>query len=127
MAVQKQDGLHTDVAVSASDLRGQEMRFCTRAADGRINRSGAGEYIDGVISEGKNTDYHSSFNTAGNEILRVVAGAALAQNALVASDAQGRAIVGTTNVFGKVRKPVGAAGEIVEIIPARVPDAVDNV
>jgi len=126
MAVQKQDGLHTDVAVSAADLRGKEMRFCTKGADGKVNVSGAGAYIDGVISEGKPQDYHTSFNTDGNPILRVLAGSALARNDLVASDAQGRAVVGTANVFGKVRNPVAAADEVVEIIPARQADTVDN-
>jgi hypothetical protein len=82
MAVQKQDGLHTDVAESAADLRGKETRFCSKGADGRVNVSGAGAYIDGVISEGKD---------------------------------------------GRVRNPVGAAGELAEIHPTRILDAVDDV
>ena len=122
MAVQKQDGLHTDVAESAADLRGKENRFCTRGADGRVNLTGAGQRADGVISEGKDVGYHTSFNTDGNPILRVEAGAALARNAQVVSDAQGRAVTagaGAENVFGIVRNPVGAAGEVASIIPQR--------
>ena len=117
MAVQKQDGLHTDVAESAVDLTGKEDFFCSRDANGRLVLTGAAGRIDGVISEGRPVGKHTSFNTAGNPILRVVAGAAIARNARVASDAQGRAVTGLGNSFGRARKPVAAAGEIVEIIP----------
>lgn len=127
MARQKQDGLHTDVGESYVDLSGKEMHFCTRRADGKIDLAGAAGYVDGVISEGRPVGKHTSFNTDGNPILRVKAGSALARNVLVVSDAQGRAVVGTTNVFGKVRNPVGAANEIAEIVPYRVPDTVDDV
>lgn len=127
MAVQKQDGLHTDVAKGAVDLRGKEMLFCRRNNNGELVLCGAGEYADGVISEGKPAGYHTSFNTDGNPILRVIGGAALAQNALVSSDAQGRAVVGTANVFGRVRKATSGAGVVAEIIPGRIDDAVDNV
>lgn len=126
MAVQKQDGFHTDSAVSAADLRGKEMFFCKKDGSGSLVLAGAADYVEGVISEGKNVSYHTSYNTAGNEILRVVAGSALARGDLVSSDAQGRAVVGTANIFGKVRNPVSAAGVIAEIIPGRVLDSVDN-
>lgn len=126
MAVQKQDGLHTDVAESAVDLRGKEMRFCKRNAQGKLDVCGAGEYAAGVISEGKEAGKHTSFNTDGNPILRVIAGGALAIDALVSSDAEGRAVTGTANVFGRARKAVSGAGIVAEIIPARIDDAVDN-
>jgi hypothetical protein len=126
MAVQKQDGLHTDQGPSAADLTGKEAFFCKRQADGTIALAGAGDYIDGVISQGRPAGKHTSFNTAGNPILRVTAGSALARGDYVASDAQGRAVVGAANVFGRVRNPVAAADEIVEIIPGRVIDTVDN-
>jgi hypothetical protein len=126
MAVQKQDGLHTETGVAGADLRGKETFFCSRGTDGKINLTGAAGYIDGVISEGVDADYHVSFNTIGNPILRVTAGSALARNDYVSSDASGRAVVGTANVFGRVRNPVAAAGEIVEIVPGRVIDTVDN-
>jgi hypothetical protein len=127
MAVQKQDGLHTDVALGAVDLTGKENRFCRRDATGKLVISGAGEYIDGVISEGKPADKHTSFNTPGNEILRVLAGSALAINDYVSSDAEGRAVVGTANVIGRVRKTVSAADVVAEIIPGRVIDTTDNI
>src|SRR4051812_27407729 len=127
MAVQKQDGLHTDVGESYVDLRGKEMHFCSRRADGKIDITGAAGYVDGVISEGKQAGKHTSFNMDGNPFLRVKAGSALARNDLVVSDATGRAVVGTTNIFGRVRNPVAAADEIAVIVPYRVADAVDDV
>lgn len=119
MAVQKQDGLHTDVAESAVDLKGKEMLAVTRGNDGKVNLSGAGAYVDGIISEGKPAGKHTSFNTDGNPILRWIAGGAIAQNARVCSDAQGRCVAGLTNSFGRARKAVSGAGVVAEIIPDR--------
>lgn len=125
MAVQKQDGLHTDVAVSGADLRGKEG-FAAKKVNGEFVLAGAGDYVEGIISEGRNTGYHTSVNTDGNPIVRWVAGAAVAAGAYVSSDAQGRAVTGTANVFGRARKAVGAAGEVLEVVPGRVIDTVDN-
>ncbi len=117
MAVQKQDGLHTDVAESGVDLTGKENRFCRRDGNGLLIISGAAERIAGVISEGKPIGKHSSFNTQGNPILRVLAGAPIAQNARVCSDAEGRAVPGLTNSFGYAREAVSALGVMAEIVP----------
>lgn len=115
MAVQKQDGLHTDVAESGSDLTGKEMLFCQRQADGTLELCGADGRIDGVISEGKAEGYHTSFNTRGNPILKVIASAAIARGDEVASAAGGLAKTGSTNPFGFARNSVAAAGEVVEV------------
>lgn len=119
MAVQKQDGLHTDTAVSAADLTGKETFFCSRDAASKAVLTGLAGYIAGVISQGRPIGKSTSFNTDGNPILRVTAGAAIARNARVQSDAQGRAIAGLLNSFGRARNAVAAAGEIVEIMPER--------
>lgn len=127
MAVQKQDGLHTDVGESNADLTGKEDLFCKRLADGKIDLCGAGELVAGVISEGRPAGKHTSFNTDGNPILRVIAGGALDRGDLVSSGAGGVAVEGTANVFGRVRNPLAAvAGDVVEIMPDRIADAVDN-
>lgn len=126
MAVQKQDGLHTDVAKGAVDFTGKENRFCRRNADGDLVICSAGEEADGIVSEGKPAGYHTSFNTDGNPILRIMAGAAFNRGDLLSSDAEGRAVVGTANVFGKARKGASAAGVISEVIPRRQADTVDN-
>lgn len=119
MAKQKQDGLHTDVALSGADLRGKEMLFAKRDGTGKLVLCGAGDRADGVISEGRNIGAHTSINTDGNPILRVIAGAALAQNARVQSNAASQAVPGLNNSFGRVRKAVSGIGVTAEIIPDR--------
>jgi hypothetical protein len=114
MAVQKQDGLHTDVGLSASDLTGQEFHFCKRQGDGTVEICGDGELIAGVISEGKPQGYHTSYNTKGNPILKVVAASAIARGASVQSATGGKAKSGNTNPFGKARN-AAAANEMVEV------------
>lgn len=115
MAVQKQDGLHTDTMESAEDLTGKEDYFVTRNSAGKAALCGAGEVISGVISEGRAAGYHTSYNTKGNPILRVVAGEALAIGAEVGSNGSGQAATGQANPIGRARKAVGGSGEIAEI------------
>lgn len=115
MSVQKQDGLHTDVGESNVDLRGKEDLFCARRSDGKIELCAAGGVIAGVISEGKQLGKHTSFNTRGNPILRVQAGAAIVRGAEIQSNGTGQAITGSTNPFGYARNSVGGSGEIVEV------------
>lgn len=117
MAVQKQDGLHTDVALSGADLRGKEMLFAKRDANNALVLAGAGDHISGVISEGKNVGFHTTINLHGNPILRVIAGAALAADQEVCSDAQGRAVPGQQGIWGRARKAVSGAGVTAEIEP----------
>lgn len=114
MAVQKQDGLHTDQGESASDLTGKERYFCKRGTDGLIALAGNGESIAGVISEGRIAGKHTSFNTKGNPILKVVAGGTITIGQEVQSNAEGEAIAGTTNAFGYARNNV-VEGQLVEI------------
>jgi hypothetical protein len=115
MAVQKQDGLFTDVGESASDLKGQEFKFCKRNTDGTIALCGADEAIAGVISEGKAAGYHTSFNTKGNPILKVICGSAIAIGDSVACGASGLAKTGATNAFGVARSATTASGQYVEV------------
>ena len=117
MAVQKQDGLHTDVGRSGADLTGKENLFAMDDNNGDLVVATAGARIRGVISEGKPQGKHTSINTKGNPILRVIAGAAIAKDQRVASDAQGRAVPGLNNSFGYARKAVSGAGVMAEIIP----------
>lgn len=115
MAVQKQDGLHTDVGVSASDLRGDEFKFCKRDnSTGEIDLCGDDGQIAGVISEGKNVGLHTSFNLRGNPILKVIVGEAISRGDDVASMAGGLAKTGSTNSFGVARNNA-AVGEYVEV------------
>lgn len=121
MAVQKQDGLHTDVGVSGEDLTGDEFKFCQRNAAGEIVLCGDSDPIDGVISEGKAEGYHTSFNTKGNPILKVICASAITRGDQVQSAAGGLAKTGTNSPFGSARNSTSAAGEYVEISTDRVP------
>ena len=115
MAVQKQDGLHTDVKESATDLRGDEFKFC--AVDNttdEVDLCGDDGQIAGVISEGRDVGYHTSFNLRGNPILKVIVGEAISRGDDVASMAGGLAKTGSTNSFGVARNNA-AIGEYVEI------------
>lgn len=120
MAVQKQDGLHTDTAESVANLTGKENFFCALDATGKLALAGNGTKISGVISRGKAIGKHSSFNTDGNPILRVVAGGVINPGARVQSDANGAAVAGLNNSFGRARlKAACAAGDVIAIIPER--------
>jgi hypothetical protein len=115
MAVQKQDGLHTDTMESAEDLRGKEDYFVTRNASGKAELCGDGEVISGVISEGRDVGYYTSYNTKGNPILRVIAGAPIAIGAEVQSNADGKAVTGTTNPIGRAREAASAANVVIAV------------
>ncbi len=117
MAVQKQDGFFTDCKESAEDLRGKEFCFATRNSTGKLELCGAGEKIAGVISEGRDTGYHTSINTGGQ--LKAIAGGAINPGDNVQSDGSGHAISGSTNMLG-VAMNVVAQGEYVEIAVDRV-------
>lgn len=114
MAVQKQDGLHTDCKESASDLTDKEFYFAKLDASGNLELAGDGDAIAGVISEGKAAGYGTSINTKGNPILKVIAGSAITLGDDVQSDASGKAKTGSTNAFGTARNSA-AAGEMVEV------------
>jgi hypothetical protein len=114
MAVQKQDGLHTDQGVSNADLTGDEFKFCKRNADGTIDLCGDGGHIAGVISEGKAAGYHTSFNTRGNPILKVISGGQISRGDQVQSGAGGLAKSGAANAFGHARNNA-VDGEMVEV------------
>ncbi len=114
MAIQKVDGLHTDVGESNADLTDKEGYFCKRLTTGKIALCAADESIAGVISEGKAVGLHTSFNTRGNPIVKAIAGSAITRGDEVACDANGKAKTGSTNPFGYARN-TAAAGEYVEI------------
>lgn len=114
MATQKQDGLHTDTGESNGDLTGKEFYFAKQNSDGTLDLCGADGVIYGVISEGRAAGYHTSVNTRGNPVLKVIAGSAITRGQEVGCDASGKAKAGTTNPFGYARN-AAAAGEYVEI------------
>lgn len=114
MATQKQDGLFTDTAEAAADLTGKEFYFVKHDADGKAVLCGNDEAPVGIISEGRATGYHVSYNTRGNPFLKALAGTAIARGQDVACGNDGKAKPGSTNPFGVARNAC-ASGEMVEI------------
>lgn len=112
MAVQRQDGLFADAKESASDLRGKEYYFAKRTTAGLFDLAGDGDKIVGVISEGRNTGYHTSVNTGKQ--LKAIAGAPITAGDRVQSNNAGKAVTGSTNSIGEAINSA-AAGEYVEI------------
>ena len=114
MAYQKVDGLFTLSGESASDLSGKEFYFAKRDANGKFDLCGDGGASVGVISEGKAAGYHTSVNTKGNPVLKVIAGSTITIGDSVQSDANGKAKTGSTNAMGTAINSV-VAGEYVMI------------
>lgn len=114
MATEKFTGSQTDAALSDVDLRGKEFHAARYTATG-ITLAGAGANVAGIISEGKDVGLHSSIKT-GN-ILKAVAGGAIAAGARVASNAAGRFVtagVGTES-FGTAIHAASGDGVLFDI------------
>lgn len=119
MAIQRQDGWANDSAPTlvGNDLTGKERRFVTRVSGG-IRLAQAGEYVAGVLQEGKAAGLTSSFATSGYP-LKVIASQAFTIGQAVQAGADGTAIVGTTNQVG-VSRNACASGEMVEVMFDRI-------
>lgn len=109
MVGQRQVGSQMDAQPSTVDLRGKENHFARLVAGG-FALCGAGQLARGVIQEGRDVGYHTTVAT-GNQ-LKVVAAAALAREAKVASNANGQAVAAAAGneVLGTVIEPSSGAG-----------------
>ena len=118
MATERFTGHQTDTAPGAVDLTGKEY-FAAKRTTGGLNLCGAGDFCDGIISEGKAAGLHSSIKT-GNQ-LKAVAGAPVAIGAKVTPDGSAKFITATsgTEVFGTAITAAGADGDLFTIEVAR--------
>ena len=114
MAVTRRDSATADCKPSNADLTGKEFFFATRVGVG-FGVCGDGGVIAGVITEGKPVGQHSSISNGPQE--KVIAAAAIALGAKVASDADGKAVIAATTdyVYGRVIKAAQNANDLVEI------------
>lgn len=114
MTTERFTGSQTDALVSDVDLTGKEFFAAQRTATG-VKLAGAGERVDGVISEGKVAGQHSSIKT-GNQ-LKGIAGALLSVGMKVTSDGNGKFVeaAATQEVFGTVIIAAGAANDLAGI------------
>lgn len=100
MATERFTGAQTDAVPGAVDLTGKEF-YAAKRTTGGLNLCGAGDFCDGVISEGKAAGLSSSIKT-GNQ-LKAIAGEAIAIGAKVTPSAAGKFVVADTaddEVFG---------------------------
>lgn len=113
MAVERFTGSQTDAKPSAADLTGKEL-FLAAAVAGGFQLAGLGGKVAGVISNGKPVGQHTSIKT-GNQV-KALAGAAIAVDDKVTSDAAGKVRVAGAGhyVFGRA-KSAAANGELVTI------------
>jgi hypothetical protein len=108
-------GLTTITAEAGQDLSAKQFYFGTIAADGQVDPTAAAAAADGVIM-GKPDAAGKVFPlaTQPGQVVKVVAGAAVARGALLEADASGRAVTQAAGkILGKALAAAGAAGEII--------------
>jgi hypothetical protein len=106
------------ISVPASaDLSTKQFQFGTINASGQVAVTGAGLASDGVIALGAAAQGRPcALAATPGQIVRVAAGAAFANGALLEVDGTGRAI---TQAAGKIlAKALAAAGAAGDIVPA---------
>jgi hypothetical protein len=114
MAVERFTGSQTDAVPGAVDLTNKEF-FAAKRTAGGLNLCGAGDFCDGVISEGKAAGLSSSIKT-GNQV-KAIAGAAVAVGAKVTPNAAAKFITATagSEVFGTAISAAAGADELFTI------------
>lgn len=123
MAVTRADGADFDAKVAGEDLSAKLNYLVKIDTDGDLVLAGSGELVYGVITEAAASGKSVTAQVSG--LCKARAGAAIAANTRVMSNASGEAITatGTVHTFGFTRNAVSAAGEIVEIQIDRTHDA----
>ncbi len=113
------DNLHGLISrAAAADLSALQYRFMSLTADQIATVSGAGILADGVLQNDPISGAAGSLCPLNGSVSKIEAGAAVAANADVMTDANGRAITATaTNeICGKALQAASAAGEIIEVL-----------
>lgn len=107
--------VHKISETSGADLTAGQFRFVKYSA-GAIVLSAAGtDQVAGVLNNKPNTGEVCEIMTLGTS--KMVAGAAVAKGAVVMSDAQGRAVTGTSTNYGQgiAMEAASAAGELIAV------------
>ena len=102
---------------AAADLTGLEMRFMTIGASGQMNKTGAGLMADGVLEHAAGAAGRSG-SLAIHGAPKMIAGAAIAAGALVASDANGKPVTAVSGdqILGKTLMAASAAGDVIPVL-----------
>jgi len=116
MATHNLHGLFSREA--AADLSALVFRFMSLTANQIATVSGQGILPDGVLQDKPIAGEAGLLCPLNGSISKVEAGAAVAANADVMTDANGRAVTATaTNqIAGKALQAASAAGEIIEVL-----------
>ena len=105
----------TVTKLAAADLRSHQYRFMVLNSSGRAAVPGAGNRVFGVLQNAPNSGEAATIMEEG--ISKVVASAAIAAGAAVATTNDGRAVTAATgnNVAGQAQTAAGGAGEIIAV------------
>jgi len=112
MAVTRADGADFDALFAGADLTSALMLCARIGSDGRLVLAGAGDVVYGVITEVGNVN--DPVTVQVRAMGKVIAGAAVNYGVRIASDGNGKAVQGTTGVFGIARNSVSAANQVLE-------------
>lgn len=112
-----EEGLKCITRIAGADLTAAKYRF-VEAASGKVTRcNAAGESALGVLQNDPDIDEAATVAILGS-VTKVVAGAAIALDADITTDNQGRAVTAATGnkIHGKALIAAGAAGEIISVL-----------
>jgi len=102
--------------VAGADLTSAQYRFVVVNSSGKVVLAGAGAVVDGVVQNNPNTDQAATVWGVGS-VSKVVAGAAVAQGALVASNGSGQAITAVSGnyIAGRALQAATGAGQLIPV------------
>lgn len=108
-------GATLPAAEAAADLTGAQFLLVKTTSTG-VNKCGAGDHADGVLQNKPNTGQAATVWGPGS-VSKVIAGAAVAKGADVASDANAKGITSTTGdyIVGRALTAVSNADEILSV------------
>lgn len=101
---------------ASTDLSSNQFNAVVVNGSGQLAVAGAGVAIDGVLQDDPDLQGRSGA-VVDRGISKVVAGAAVAQGALVMSNGSGRAITATSGnfVIGRALEAAGSDGEVISV------------
>lgn len=102
---------------AGADLSADQYRIMALSSGQVVRQTSSSAQSAGVLQTNPSAQGDVA-EVAYSGIVKIVAGAAVAQDALIMSDTQGRAITATgsgNRVLGQARSAVAAAGELLEV------------
>ena len=112
-----EENLKTITRQAGADLTAAQYRFVKPSSGGVVRCSVAGEAAIGVLQNDPDNTQAATV-AIDTSCTKVVAGAAIAVDAQVTTDNQGRAITADTGnlILGRALLAAGAAGEIITVL-----------